>query len=85
MENGYAELDFPFTKISAPPFSMDAEWALDHLTGYLNTWTGVQNYIEIECFSPLEFIEGELKVLWGDEKSKKKINWPLTVIVGKKQ
>lgn len=84
VEKGYAKLEFPYTKISVPQFSMEVEWTLDHLKGYINTWTGVQNYIELECFSPLEFIEGELKNLWGDKKTKKRITWPLMVIVGKK-
>ena len=83
VENNYTELDFPFTKLATPLFSMEAEWSLDELIGYINTWTGVQNYIELECFSPLEFIEKELAAIWGNKKSKKKIIWPLTVIVGK--
>ncbi len=83
VETGYKELGFPFTEISSPRFSMEAEWSLEQLIGYINTWTGVQNYIELESFSPLEFIEKELKSLWRNEKSEKKIVWPLTVEVGK--
>jgi len=83
VETGYKELEFPFTKMSTPQFSMEAEWSLDQLIGYLNTWTGVQNYIEFEAFSPLEFIEKELQTIWNKNKSKKKkIVWPLTVKVG---
>jgi SAM-dependent methyltransferase len=84
VETGYKELEFPFTKMSTPQFSMEAEWSLDQLIGYLNTWTGVQNYIEFEAFSPLEFIEKELQTIWNKNKSKKKkIVWPLTLKVGK--
>ena len=83
VENKYTELDFPFSKRPAPPFSMEAEWSLDQLIGYLNTWTGVQNYIEFEAFNPLEFIEKELKTIWNKNKAKKKkIVWPLTLKVG---
>jgi len=82
VESKYTELDFPFSKLCAPQFSMEAEWSLDQLIGYLNTWTGVQNYIEFEAFSPLEFVENELKIIWKKNKSKKKIVWPLTVKVG---
>ena len=84
VETGYKELEFPFTKMSTPQFSMEAEWSLDQLIGYLNTWTGVQNYIEFEAFNPLEFIEKELQTIWKKNKSKKKkIVWPLTLKVGK--
>ena len=83
VENKYTELDFPFNKRPAPQFSMEAEWSLDQLIGYLNTWTGVQNYIEFEAFNPLEFIEKELQTIWKKNKSKKKIIvWPLTLKVG---
>jgi len=84
VESKYKELDFPFSKRPAPQFSMEAEWSLDQLIGYLNTWTGVQNYIEFEAFNPLEFIEKELQTIWKKNKSKKKeIVWPITVKVGK--
>ncbi|NIP38997.1 MAG: class I SAM-dependent methyltransferase [Candidatus Dadabacteria bacterium] len=83
VENGYSDLEFPYTRIAVPEFSMETEWDIDQLIGYLNTWTGVQNYIEIECFSPLEFIEKDLADLWGEENLKKKIKWPLTVLAGR--
>lgn len=83
VESKYKELDFPFNKRPAPQFSMEAEWNIDQLIGYLNTWTGVQNYIEFEAFNPLEFIEKELQTIWKKNKSKKKILWPLTLKVGK--
>ena len=83
VESKYKELDFPFNKRPAPQFSMEAEWNIDQLIGYLNTWTGVQNYIEFEAFNPLEFIEKELQTIWKKNKSKKKIIvWPLTLKVG---
>jgi len=84
VENKYTELDFPFSKQPTLQYSMEAEWSLDQLIGYLNTWTGVQNYIEFEAFNPFEFIEKELQTIWNKNKSKKKkIVWPLTLKVGK--
>jgi SAM-dependent methyltransferase len=84
VESKYTELDFPFSKRPAPQFSMEADWSLDQLIGYLNTWTGVQNYIEFEAFNPIEFIENELRAIWAKNKqTKKKIIWPLTIKVGK--
>jgi SAM-dependent methyltransferase len=84
VETGYTELEFPFTKLHAPQFSMEAQWNIEQLIGYINTWTGVKNYIELEAFSPLEFIESELKIIWKKNKpKKKKIIWPLKLYVGK--
>ncbi len=85
VENGYNEITLPFNRLEAPSFSMTAEWNLEQLFGYLITWSGVSNYIELEAFNPLEFIEKDLTTLWGNDKSEiKRISWPLTLIAGVK-
>jgi SAM-dependent methyltransferase len=35
----FANLSFPFREIDAPIFEMTAYWNLDHLLGYLRTWS----------------------------------------------
>ena len=86
VENGYDEITLPFNILEAPSFSMTAEWNLEQLFGYLNTWSGVLSYIELEAFNPLEFIENDLTSLWVKDKSEiKLISWPLTFIAGTKE
>src|SRR6266496_3944200 len=38
----FADLPFPFHKVDAPKFEMTAQWSLDHLLGYLGTWSATQ-------------------------------------------
>jgi SAM-dependent methyltransferase len=37
----FADLPFPFHRIDPPKFEMSAQWNLDHLVGYLRTWSSV--------------------------------------------
>src|SRR5262249_10138264 len=41
----FADLSFPFSEIDAPKFEMTAHWNLDHLLGYLRTWSSSQRFI----------------------------------------
>jgi len=84
IENAYNDLEFPFEILDCPEFSMKASWSIEQLIGYLNTWSGVLNYTELEAFNPMEFIEEELLQIWNKDSSKlKNIVWPLTVKVGR--
>jgi hypothetical protein len=42
VDEGYRSLTLPFERVEPPPFSMQADWTLDHLGGYLSTWSAVQ-------------------------------------------
>jgi SAM-dependent methyltransferase len=84
VENGYKDISFPFNRMKTPSFTMTANWNYEQLIGYLNTWTGVLNYIELEAFNPIEFIEKDLLGLWGKDNNEfKSISWPLTLIIGR--
>lgn len=39
--NGYrdADIQFPFQRMEAPPFSLAVEWTLDQILGYMRTWS----------------------------------------------
>jgi hypothetical protein len=41
----FADLPFPFHEINAPKFEMTAQWNLDHLVGYLQTWSSRQRSV----------------------------------------
>jgi len=41
----FADLPFPFREIGPPKFEMTAEWNLDHLLGYFQTWSSTQRFI----------------------------------------
>jgi SAM-dependent methyltransferase len=78
----FADLPVPFHKIDPPKFEMTAQWNLDHLVGYLGTWSSTQRFIAAKGSDPLEQVTDELRNAWGDPQQTRKVIWPLTLRVG---
>src|SRR4030095_16531420 len=80
----FTDLPFPFREIDAPKFEMTAHWNLDHLLGYLQTWSSTQRFIAAKGTDPLEEIRKDLSAAWGDANQMRCVVWPLTLRVGVK-
>ena len=85
VEEGYANVDFPFKSVSVPPFNMTAEWNFSQLLGYLSTWSAVERYKAEKGSDPLLIVKDTLRDMWGDVDIAKQIQWPLSIKVGIKQ
>ncbi len=83
VEKGYADIVLPFDAIPAPAFAMTASWSLDHLLGYLGTWSAVKRYRELRRSDPVSLIQEELRGTWGPTGSIRSVSWPLTVKIGR--
>jgi SAM-dependent methyltransferase len=62
----FADLPFPFHEIDPPKFEMTAQWDLDHLVGYLRTWSSTQRFIAAKSADPLEEVSDQLRNAWGN-------------------
>ena len=80
----FADLPFPFHKLDPPKFEMTAQWNLNHLVGYLGTWSATQRFMAARGGDPLEQITDELRNVWGDPQKTRKVVWPLILRVGMK-
>ena len=80
----FANLFFPFYEINAPKFKMTAHWNLDHLLGYLRTWSSTQRFIAAKGRDPVEQITDDLRSTWGKPGQTRSITWPLIMRVGRK-
>jgi SAM-dependent methyltransferase len=80
----FNDLSFPFCEIDAPKFEMTAHWNLDHLLGYLRTWSSTQRFIAAKGGDPLEQITGDLRSTWGNPGRTRTVSWPLVMRVGRK-
>jgi SAM-dependent methyltransferase len=78
----FAHLPFPFREIDVPKFEMTAQWNLDHLLGYLQTWSSTQRFMAAHASDPLEQIIDELRAAWGDSEQARNVTWPLVLRVG---
>jgi SAM-dependent methyltransferase len=80
----FPDLPFPFQKIDAPKFEMTAQWNLDHLIGYLRTWSSAQRFIAANGSDPVEQIIDDLRRAWCEPRQTRSITWPLIVRVGRR-
>jgi SAM-dependent methyltransferase len=80
----FEELPLPFSEIQAPSFEMIGQWNLEHLVGYLRSWSATQRFIAETDGDPLEQISDELRTGWGDPQRTRKVRWPLTLRIGVK-
>ena len=62
---------------------MEAGWDLDHLIGYLRTWSAVQRFKEKHGTDPIEDLAEDLKREWSPAREKKLIHWPINMRAGK--
>ena len=81
VENGYAELAFPFAELAVPDFSMAADWTLEDLAGYLRSWSATSRYIERYGADPVADLAASLAPLWGG--GRRRIVWPLSIKAGR--
>jgi len=80
----FADLPFPFQEIDPPKFEMTASWDLDHLVGYLRTWSSTQRFIAAKGGDPLEQISDDLRSAWGQPGQTRSVTWPLIMRIGRK-
>jgi SAM-dependent methyltransferase len=83
LNNGYSAIDFPYPALEAPEFTMTDEWSLQHLLGYLNTWSAVRAFEADKGENPVELWREKLTDAWGD-KAKQRVSWPLVLYVGRR-
>ena len=80
----FSEMPFPFPERKTQAFEIAAEWNLEHLTGYLWSWSSTQRFVAATNRDPLDEIASDLEKAWGDRQKKRRIVWPLILRVGVK-
>jgi ubiquinone/menaquinone biosynthesis C-methylase UbiE len=83
VEEGYRTLPFPFDEIAPPQFEMVHSWDLEHVLGYLGSWSATQRYRNQLGKDPLALIADDLKAAWFDPERARDVVWPLNVRVGR--
>lgn len=83
VETGYASVAFPFEEVAVPLFTMEAEWTLEQLEGYLRTWSATARYQAATGRDPVRpFITAATK-LWTSPCSSRRVRWPLVLRAGR--
>lgn len=82
IEGAYQTIPFPFEEIAHDDYLITCKWTLEHLIGYLNTWSAVKHFTDENGENPVDQIAGDLSRHWGKEKVKS-VQFPLLLRVGK--
>ncbi|MDQ3278849.1 MAG: class I SAM-dependent methyltransferase [Bacteroidota bacterium] len=82
IDEGYQTIPFPFEELTSPSFNITYEWTLEHLLGYLQTWSAVKHYQTQNGSNPVALIETDLRRQWGSAKQRS-VCFPLLLRVGK--
>ncbi len=83
VESGYKTLPFPFPEVTPPSFKMVQNWSLEHLLGYLGTWSAVQNYKQEKGIDPVSLVSSELRQVWNSGEAVKLVHWPVGMRAGR--
>lgn len=83
IDEGYKTIPFPFKEMPSPDFQISTNWTFGHLLGYLNTWSAVQHYIKDKKENPVDRIEGELRLAWGNA-ALLQVHFPVLLRIGQK-
>ncbi len=59
---------------------MTKYWTLEHLIRYLNTWSGLKNFIKQNDFNPVYQLQTEIAKLW-DNNEIKEVRFPILLRV----
>ena len=78
----FPKIPFPFPERETPAFEIIADWDLEHLVGYLRSWSSTQRFIAATNQNPLDQIANDLEKEWGGPEKIRRIVWPLTLRVG---
>jgi len=83
IDDAYKTIPFPFVELPSPKLSIHYNWNLEQFTGYLGTWSAVQNYIDANETSPIDaaFLSA-LHKAW-PHHSMQAVEFPLYMRIGK--
>jgi len=68
IDESYKTVEFNFPELPARDFSIEVRWTLDHLTGYLNSWSSVQHYINATDKNPVAEFLPRLAAQWPEAR-----------------
>lgn len=80
IDNNYNDIVFPLKQQKSANFLLQVRWSLDHLLGYLSSWSAVQKYIDINKSNPVNDIQSELEKLWINDLT---VTFPIFLKLGK--
>ncbi len=82
VDSEYRTIPFPFERIDAPPFSLENDWTLPQIAGYMRSMSATSRYVKANGVDPVVAVEAELHAIWQDG-APRRIVWPVIVLAGR--
>lgn len=82
IDENYETIPFPFEEIEAPAFENKLSWTLEHLIGYLNTWSAVKHFIKQNGYNPIDALHEALMDHW-EPGQIREVTFPLLLRIGR--
>lgn len=82
LEGGYRDVPWPYEPADTPSLTMEADWDLPQVVGYLDTWSACRRHRTRTGADPLEQIGARLRAAWGPPETLRTVRWPLAMRVG---
>ena len=83
VDSGYADIFFPFDPLPSPGFSIEYDWDLAQLLGYISTWSAVRQAREAGPDDILHGFAADMTVMWGDAARRRRVRWPIAMRLGR--
>lgn len=83
LENGYAELPFPFEAVASPALAIHLDWSLDELLGYCRNWSATAYCQRATGSDPVIALEAELAPVWGPRAPRRRVTLPIVIRAGR--
>jgi hypothetical protein len=83
-DDAYRSIPFPLEEIATPAFEMTAEWRLEQLFGYLDSWSATRRYRAARGRDPINIIAPRLAAAW-DGVDARAVQWPLFLRAGRRR
>ncbi len=79
IETGYRDLFFPFADLELPQFDMQIDWHLEHMLGYLGTWSATRRYLKERGDDPIAPLAESLAAAWPVATDRAiTVRWPMS-------
>ena len=82
IDENYQTIPFPFDEIQTPNIVNIQYWTLEHLIGYLNTWSAVKHFIRQNKYNPIDKLQKDIEQIWDNEQTKQ-VYFPLLLRIGR--
>jgi hypothetical protein len=79
VETGYRTLEFLSPELKPPAFAMQVDWSLEHLLGYVSSWSATARYIKQLGEDPVPQLRSVLRPQWGEAEQLRAVKWPVSL------